>query len=662
MDIPTLSADFQCRYYNRTEYSGLETHIANSYANPLLQLLRFTPVIRNLGLHHTALDCGFESCLLCELGFLFDMLEKAEGQNCQATNFLRTFSKQPEAAALGLLEEHATSTPLTVMIQNTARFLLKSVADNYRYIEPTNLNMEMAIATTGRATKRCAHCGFEHAQDYSTYCHDLVYPPKQNKHSPRSARQYFSQILKASVESHDQQRGWCPKCNAYRALSARRVVQNLPAVLMLNAAIHTSDSKQLWSTNGFLPREIGIIVNDGQIYCYEGQDLKLHLQRRMYDITVYELVGVVADINSGEHQKPHLVATIDVAHISRDYSDADEWHLFNDFLVRKTAREEALRFDPKWKLPSVLAYQVKAMSHIVDDSWKGYLDTSILYRSVIQPSLSDPLSFRQLSNIDEVPTVGTPCPIDAEFVQLLREEIDVKADGSREVVRPARRGLARVSVLRGAGTDEGLPFIDDYIAVNDPIDDYLTQHSGLRPGDLTPGLSRHSLVNIKVVYKKLWVLLNLGCTFIGHGLASDFRIINIHIPKVQVIDTLGLFSLKGRSRRNLSLRFLAWFLLKEDIQQNAELGHDSIEDARTALRLWRKYQEYVDAGILEQMLDEIFHKGRETNFKPPEKDGADGPRPETPSGSLPGTPARKPANTRTGTPARIEFGSPLRGL
>jgi len=102
--------------------------------------------------------------------------------------------------------------------------------------------------------------------------------------------------------------------------------------------------------------------------------------------------------------------------------------------------------------------------------------------------------------------------------------------------------------------------------------------------------------------------------------------------------------------------------LKEDIQQNAELGHDSIEDARTALRLWRKYQEYVDAGILEQMLDEIFHKGRETNFKPPEKDGADGARPETPSGSLPGTPARKPANTRTGTPARIEFGSPLRGL
>lgn len=613
--------------------------------------------MRNLALHHTALDCGFENCLLCELGFLFDMLEKAEGQNCQATNFLRNFSRQPDAAALGLLEEHAASASLTVMIQNMARFLLKSVADNYRFLESSSPHMDMAIATTGLATKRCAHCGFEHAQDYSTYCHDLVYPPKQNKHSPRSARQYFSQILKASVESHDQQRGWCPKCNAYRALSARKAVKSLPAVMLLNAATHNNDAKQLWATPSFLPREIGIIVNDGQIYCYEGQDLKLHLQRRMYDITVYELVGVVADINSGEHQKPHLVATIDVSHMSRDTSQEESWHLFNDFLVRKTSQEEALRFDPGWKLPSVLTYQVKTLSHAVDDTWLKHLDTSVLYRS---PTTQNP-SFRPLSNTAEVPTAGTPCPIDAEFVQLLREEIDVKADGTREVVRPARRGLARVSVLRGAGPDEGVPFIDDYIAINDPIDDYLTHYSGLRPGDLTPGVSRHNVVKLKAVYKKLWVLLNLGCVFVGHGLASDFRIINIHVPRTQVVDTLLLFSLASRSRRNLSLRFLAWFLLQEEIQHNAELGHDSIEDARTALRLWRKYQEFVDAGVLERMLDEIFRRGREVQFRPPEREGeVGGGGPVTPGGSAPGTPRRKAVGIAGGTPARMEFGSPLR--
>ena len=84
--------DVFTRYYNKTKYSGLETHIANSYANPLLQLYKFTPMLRNLALHHTASSCLFETCLLCEMGFLFDMLEKASGQNCQATNLLKTFS------------------------------------------------------------------------------------------------------------------------------------------------------------------------------------------------------------------------------------------------------------------------------------------------------------------------------------------------------------------------------------------------------------------------------------------------------------------------------------------------------------------------------------------------------------------------------------------
>ena len=80
------------RFFNKTQYAGLETHIANSYTNPLLQLFKFTPLVRNLALSHAAGACLVETCLLCELGFLFDMLEKAEGQSCQATNFLKTLS------------------------------------------------------------------------------------------------------------------------------------------------------------------------------------------------------------------------------------------------------------------------------------------------------------------------------------------------------------------------------------------------------------------------------------------------------------------------------------------------------------------------------------------------------------------------------------------
>jgi PAB-dependent poly(A)-specific ribonuclease subunit 2 len=664
--------DFDFGYYNYTKYSGLETHIVNSYANALLQLYRFTPVVRNLALDHTARDCGYENCMLCELGFLIDMLEKAKGKSCQASNFLKTLSKLSSASALAVLEEHTVNTPLSVMIQNLNRFLLNTMEENNRLISANPEEMQYSFGTTGYALSQCGHCNYEASQPKISYCHDLVYPPKLPKQSPRPMRQYFSQVLKASIERCDIQRGWCSRCQGYKPITSRRVVHTVPAVLTLNTAIHTAEAKQLWAAPGFLPKEVGIIVKDGLLYCYEGQDLRTHLQRRAFDITVYELVGTVADITLGDSKKSHIVSTIDTSLSEPDVQHSEDWHLFNDFMVRKVGAEDGLGFDARWKLPAVVTYQIKAMSHDIDNSWKSKIDTRVLYRSVAQPGLTTPTDFRAFNSTDILPSAGTHCAIDAEFVRLLREEIDVGADGARTITRPHRSGLARVSVLRGDEPERGVPFIDDYISIDDPIEDYLTEYSGLRPGDLTLGASRYVLVSLKAVYKKLWVLLNLGCKFIGHGLKSDFRTINIHVPESQVIDTQELFSLGSRARRKLSLRFLAWLLLREDIQSSGpEAGHNSIEDAATALKLWRKYLEFVDAGILEDMIDEIWIKGKACDFKvPAERFGKSAAGVE----SAPGTPRRKlSGGSRVGTPgtgvsvggsglngARELFGSPLR--
>lgn len=99
---------------------------------------------------------------------------------------------------------------------------------------------------------------------------------------------------------------------------------------------------------------------------------------------------------------------------------------------------------------------------------------------------------------DELPNPGTLVAIDAEFVSMqqvcnilalgemqadlihLQEETEFRSDGTKKVIRPPRLSLARVSVLRGDGAEQGVPFIDDHIHTSETIVDYLTEFSGIK--------------------------------------------------------------------------------------------------------------------------------------------------------------------------------------
>jgi PAB-dependent poly(A)-specific ribonuclease subunit 2 len=105
------------RYYNKTRYAGLENHIPNSYANAILQLMNYTPLLRNMALQHAATACVSDLCLLCELGFVFDMLQKAEGSTCQATNMFKALAATPQGSSSFHFE-------LTARLTDTAKLLL----------------------------------------------------------------------------------------------------------------------------------------------------------------------------------------------------------------------------------------------------------------------------------------------------------------------------------------------------------------------------------------------------------------------------------------------------------------------------------------------------------------------------------------------------------
>lgn len=620
--------DFDFEYYNKTPYSGLETHIANSFVNSLLQLYKFIPLVRNVAIQHAATSCVAGNCLLCEFGFLFDMLEKANGQNCQATNLLRAFGASREAANLSLFEHlsMANGTPLSTTIQAVNRFFLKQMAHDFVTMSTNSDGIDEILASKAFEAIRCMYCNNETSKPASTYVHDLVYPQVDPKHSLRYLK--FSSILKTTIEREAKNRGWCSRCRRYQQLAIRKTVRQLPFVLMINAALgNNAAMRGLWETPGWLPSEIGIIVQDRNVYCFEGSDLALHLRNKSPGLVVYELVGFVAEIDTSERHQPHLVSMVNVEasspgpETSPNQKVFPNWHLFNDFLVSPVDPREALHFNKGWKMPSVIAYQIKSAHGKLDQTWKQTLDTTLLYQHYSINGLY-PTEECKILRPEEHPNEGTPIALDTEFVELEKAEINVKADGTQETIRPAKSGLARVSVLRGVGEEEGVPFIDDYITIYEPIVDYKTQYSGIRPGDLDTQVSHHNLVPLKVAYKKLWILLNLGCVFVGHGLASDFRKANIHVPKAQTVDTQFLFLAAGKNRR-FSLRYLAWAVFKEYIQEETMDdglqmdGHDSIEDARMAQRLWRKFQEYNDAGIAEQMIEDIYRKGTKYGWKPP---------------------------------------------
>jgi len=315
------------------------------------------------------------------------------------------------------------------------------------------------------------------------------------------------------------------------------------------------------------------------------------------------------------HQHSHLVAIVKVPSSELDPDNISPWFVFNDFAVRNVSVEEALNFPDLWKVPAALYLErVDAREKMDFNALPEEIDTSVLSRdSNISLNRDGGHIKHDLLHPNELPRAGMLVAIDAEFVSMQQEETEFRSDGTKKVIRPARLSLARVSVLRGDGPKGGVPFIDDHIHTSEAIVDYLTEYSGIKYGDLDPHLSPYTLTPLKIVYKKLRALVDRGCVFIGHGLSKDFRIINIFVPPEQVIDTVDLYFIRARQRR-LSLKFLTWFVLGENIQTET---HDSIEDARSALRLYKAYHEFEENGVFDEKLEELYREGKVNNWKPP---------------------------------------------
>ncbi|KAK0057343.1 PAB-dependent poly(A)-specific ribonuclease subunit PAN2 [Biomphalaria pfeifferi] len=533
-----------------------------------------------------------------------------------------------------------------------------------------------------RSTLQCK-CGLTSERTVDGTHINLMYPECRPPGLPAPLFISFAEVVQHSMTAATNIQAWCSVCNRYQHHCQRKSIQNLPDILALNCHTENEKNLDFWHTQFQIirqrhketappmayvktssqssikcrfgmachrpdcrfqhdgPRQVDSEVKkkqseeddefgpswiplglkivrkqDGSVEVTEISDEEPLPSQQEDDVRYYELYSVVSHVLSSSGG--NLVCCLKVGekyHQRKERVTCTQWYLINDFCITPVEKDEAVDFKLDWNVPCIIHYTRRDYVQLHDLAVKPWSSPDVLFNdsALLNPERHK-LTFLPLQQ-DELPKAGDIVALDAEFVSLKEEEAELRSDGTRSTLVPTQMSAARITCLRGSGPNKGEPFIDDYIVTQEQVVDYLTQYSGIKPGDLDPSVSTKYLTTLKATYLKLRYLIDSGVIFVGHGLKKDFRVINILVPKGQVMDTVDLFHLP--KQRYISLKFLAWYYLKINIQSYT---HDSVEDARTALQLYKEYQRLKDEGqdkVLAAIKD-LYEAGRKISWVIPD--------------------------------------------
>ena len=177
--------------------------------------MHYVSPIRRLAKAHILMDCPREHCFFCELGFVFRMLEDAQGTNCQASNFCKTvgvlaqgFSSWytilyflihcPIASnAIELIDYggEAAGVDYAQKIQAFHRFLVDHLSSEcnafprnptllphvFHSQAPSPAPISQLIGIDGKNIITCSHCKDVREKDNLIHVIDLIYSRKVSK-------------------------------------------------------------------------------------------------------------------------------------------------------------------------------------------------------------------------------------------------------------------------------------------------------------------------------------------------------------------------------------------------------------------------------------------------------------------------------------------------
>ncbi|KAB5546095.1 hypothetical protein PHYPO_G00068200 [Pangasianodon hypophthalmus] len=629
--------DFDFKHYNRTLFAGLEPHIPNAYCNCMIQ-------------NHLCQKEFCLACELGFLFHMLDLSRGDPCQASNFLRAFRTIP-EASALGLILADsdEQTGKARLGRLIQSWNCFILTQLHQETQEQEGPQAyrGTSSTLGSSGESVigrlfgcevenSSLCRCGKETVRSSLTLLFTMQYP-EQN--SLEKFPEYdFAEILKKSICLEQSTQAWCENCEKYQPTVQTRNIRCLPDVLVVNCEVNSVKEAEFWKAQAeysfnkalkkeaaeppkpkeplptewcledevysvegltfdtraedlrhvWIPQSLKMCINKthGLEVCSWSEKEELSPEEESEGAAVYDLVVTVPHILDSR-TGGNLVAHIKVGetyHQRKEGVTHQQWYLFNDFLIEPIDKTEAAQFDLSWKVPAIIYYAKRNYHTKYDLRIKNPIEANVLLTeaSLARKQRKSHATFIPLM-VSEMPQAGDLVGLDAEFVTLNQEEAELRSDGTKSTIKPSQMSVARITCVRGQGPNEGVPFIDDYISTQEQVVDYLTQYSGIKPGDLDAKISSKHLTTLKSTYLKLRFLIDTGVRFVGHGLQKDFRVINLLVLKDQVIDTVYLFHMPRK--RMISLRFLAWYFLDLNIQSET---HDSIEDARTALQLYRK--------------------------------------------------------------------------
>lgn len=196
---------------------------------------------------------------------------------------------------------------------------------------------------------------------------------------------------------------------------------------------------------------------------------------------------------------------------------------------------------------------------------------------------------------DDVDPVDIEAAMGPEAAKIARKQLGERGSGAALVKEQAFSGLTKALALDcemvgvGPAGEESLAarvslvnqfgkcVYDKYVKPTQPVTDYRTAVSGIRPEHLQQGEA------FAVVQKEVAEMLR-GRILVGHSLHNDLKVLFLDHPRKKVRDTQKYkpFQRQVESGRP-SLKLLAERILGVRVQQ-AE--HCSIQDAQAAMRLY----------------------------------------------------------------------------